>query len=120
MASRIPPGFATPAVAWRYVSTRKAGSFVAFMPLPPFDGRQACAGDDRFIAETHTATELDELREICNSCPFLDHCRDWSLAHEQHNVHAGMGAAERAKIRRQLGVVLVPRLEADRWGLMPA
>ena len=46
------------------------------------------------------------LRKICNDCPILNECAQWSLKHEGHGFWAGMGPKMREQVRRKKGIVL--------------
>lgn len=66
-----------------------------------------------------SADDVELMRKGCGTCPFLQACIYWSLAHEPHDFWAGMTADERVGIRKRARIKLVPRLEADQYGLVP-
>lgn len=110
--------FDTPTTAYREAAD---GRVLAVMPRVPFDGTQACLGDDRFIddhAQADAAVRAD-LAAICGGCRWFTPCRDWAVAHERHGFIAGLtGPGLRAE-RASRGVMLVERLYAHLYGLAP-
>jgi hypothetical protein len=54
----------------------------------------------KFRADTKEAIEL------CNSCPSMEHCLEYSLRHEPIGIWGGKTEAERAMMRSDKGILL--------------
>ena len=59
-----------------------------------------------FYAEGGAA--VARAKTICAQCPLRMKCLDWAIAREEFGVWGGTTARERAAIRRERGVRLVP------------
>lgn len=46
------------------------------------------------------------LKEICEFCPSKTPCGEWALYFEPEGFWGGMGVAERARIRRERGIII--------------
>jgi hypothetical protein len=46
------------------------------------------------------------LRRLCLSCPVLQECREWAIAHEEYGFWGGMSPIERESERSMRGVRL--------------
>lgn len=116
-----PPGFTSMPEAWAEVRTSTgAVKIAALMRRIDFDGTQACTGEDLFIAEqAYTADDIDYMTDLCESCPFMRQCREWSLAHDLHNFYAGMTARQRVLERERFSIMYVQRDNPTVAGLIP-
>lgn len=80
------------------------------MKFPNLDDAP-CAelGTDLFFldrSDMHWVTTRNSLRKICNACPVQEACLEWSLRHEEFGWWGGYSAAERANMRREMGILL--------------
>ena len=50
--------------------------------------------------------DIKEAIELCNSCPSMEHCLEYSLRHEPIGIWGGKTEAERAMIRSDKGILL--------------
>lgn len=114
-----PPGWPVEPEAWTYVRDRGGRKIAALVRPVPYDGTQHCLQNPMFTTEGRMDKEDVELmRKGCKTCPFLQACTYWSLAHEPFDFWAGMTADERVDMRKRARIKLVPRSEAERFGLV--
>ena len=74
----------------------------------PYLEEAACRGLDpeTFYAEGGAA--VARAKAVCATCPLRQKCLEWAIAREEFGVWGGTTARERAALRRQRGVRLVP------------
>lgn len=78
----------------------------------PWTEHAACKGKTNLFetisserpSRTPRNPQTNAARALCRTCPVLDECRKWILAHQQdpcpHHIVAGMTRSERAAHRR--------------------
>ena len=114
-----PLGWTVEPESWTYVGEAGRRRIAAFMRPIPFDGSQHCLENPLFTSEKALhKSDVTLMRKGCASCPFVDTCRTWALAHEPHDFWAGMTADERVQARKDARITLVHRNDADRHGLI--
>lgn len=87
----------------RAVAEVAGGHAVLAQPIPVSeDKRAACAGDTEWISVNFPT---EEMHDTCRSCPVLDTCYEWALAHEEHGFWAGTNPRDRKRIREERGQV---------------
>lgn len=74
----------------------------------PYLDDAACRGvdSDTFYAESGAA--ILEAKSICGRCACRDLCLEWAIKREEFGVWGGTTARERAALRRERGMRLVP------------
>lgn len=96
----------------------RADQWAAIVKYPRFDGTEGCAGMDLNLfypeADKHVRPEV---LDACNNCPFLNQCREWGLASEEHGVFGGLSARQRRRIRTARRQVLVNPINGKAVGL---
>ena len=108
-----PPGWVSTPEAWRYVDRAGRRLVAALLRPISFDGTQPCAGWDDWIQDRWEDDHAALLKRVCASCPFMEKCAEWGLAHEEHGVWGGMTPTERRAARKRRGILLVNRDSAD-------
>jgi WhiB family transcriptional regulator, redox-sensing transcriptional regulator len=104
--------------AHQHWSGSRPGYSVAYVPAPQWDDTAACRSHDlsEFFAPDYEYGELTQVertyvtgkirrqyeraREVCRSCPFLDHCSEYAIAHEAEGVWGATSPQQRDRIRR--------------------
>ncbi len=85
-------------------SRARAGAMrarLAGLTVPPLvlDGEPACAGHDPEAWFTE-GREVEAIA-VCRSCPVIDRCREYALAHDiEHGVWGGLMPGARKRYRR--------------------
>ena len=74
----------------------------------PYLEEAACRGLDPEMFYAEGGAAVARAKAICAACPLRQKCLDWAIAREEFGVWGGTTARERAAIRRQRGVRLVP------------
>lgn len=91
--------------------TRIRGSLLTQEWFPRFTGSEPCSGlEDKYLHEEprhQDRGEVVEMRELCASCPLLEQCRTWAVAHEGFGFWAGMTAKDRDAERKRRNQWLV-------------
>ena len=65
----------------------------------------SCAGTDLEVWFAENAQYSPKfLKRICDACPVLRECEEWSLRHEMHGYWAGMNPTDRERRRREEGI----------------
>jgi len=76
---------------------------------PVYTGNEPCAGyEDLYLHENPRylkAEEVDTMRQQCASCPLLDQCRTWAIAHETFGFWGGMTQFERDDHRKEHAIM---------------
>lgn len=77
---------------------------------PRWTGGEPCQQMDpsQYFADPAEGIYLypQALLDACQTCPSLDPCREWGIAHERDGVWGGMSPSERLAVRLATGVVL--------------
>lgn len=74
----------------------------------PFLEHAACRGMDpeEFYAEGQAA--IVRVKGVCMRCPVREACLEWAITREEFGVWGGTTARERAAMRRERGLRLLP------------
>lgn len=74
----------------------------------PYLDAAACRGLDpeSFYAESGSA--IMRAKALCATCPVQPACLEWAIRREEFGVWGGTTARERAAIRRERGLRLIP------------
>jgi hypothetical protein len=76
---------------------------------PQFDGSQSCASIPSEMYFSTGDAEYDtrlELLKICESCKFLDECREWAIVNEEFGIWGGTTGLTRSIARKKRGIKL--------------
>jgi len=75
---------------------------------PTWTGSEPCqsvGGDLWFPDDPFEAKTLNVVAaEVCQSCPSIEPCAEWGIAHEKHGVWGGLNPAQRIFIRARRGI----------------
>jgi len=74
----------------------------------PFLENAACRGNDPELFYAEGGGSVAKAKSICAECSLRPKCLEWAIAREEFGVWGGTTARERAAIRRERGVRLVP------------
>jgi WhiB family redox-sensing transcriptional regulator len=74
----------------------------------PYLEEAACRGLDPELFYAEGGAAVTKVKGICAGCDIRMKCLEWAIAREEFGVWGGTTARERAQIRRQRGVRLVP------------
>jgi WhiB family transcriptional regulator, redox-sensing transcriptional regulator len=74
----------------------------------PFLEEAACRGLDPELFYAEGGAAVTRAKGVCGGCDIRAKCLEWAIAREEFGVWGGTTARERAQIRRQRGVRLVP------------
>ena len=74
----------------------------------PFLDNAACRGIDPELFYAEGGAAVARAKAVCAQCPLRMKCLEWAIAREEFGVWGGTTARERAAIRRERGVRLVP------------
>ena len=88
-------------------------------PMPHFTGSEPCTKrPDLFLGDDNDKHTVAAAKAHCMSCPLIQQCADWAIAHEKHLVWGSLSPEDRDKIRKARGIVVdqpstsLPRHEA--------
>lgn len=76
---------------------------------PRFDGTQSCNGMKQFTVEVSPGLapmHQRMLREVCNSCSWLNECREFAVHHELLGFMGGLSADQRRQERKRRNILL--------------
>ena len=74
----------------------------------PFLDDAACRGLDPELFYAEGGAAVAKAKSVCAQCPLRPKCLEGAIAREEFGVWGGTTARERAAIRRERGVRLVP------------
>jgi WhiB family redox-sensing transcriptional regulator len=74
----------------------------------PFLDDAACRGLDPELFYAESGAAISKAKSYCAVCPVRQRCLDWAVTREEFGVWGGTTARERASLRRQRGLRLVP------------
>lgn len=74
----------------------------------PYLDDAACKGLDPELFYAESGTAIVRAKSLCHQCDVRERCLEWALKREEFGVWGGTTARERASIRREMGVRLVP------------
>ena len=81
--------------------TRRARMF------PYLDDAQ-CRGLDPELFYAESGSAIMKAKSLCSACPVREKCLEWAVKREEFGVWGGTTARERAALRRERGLRLVP------------
>lgn len=79
--------------------------FTLRYPTAKFEEASCANLDVEFFYPNRDALTPDEkvlFKRMCGSCPVMDACLEWALAHEKHGIWANTTPAERSDMRAKL------------------
>ena len=68
----------------------------------------ACRGLDPDLFYAESGAAVLRAKTLCSRCPARAACLEWAIKREEFGVWGGLTARERASLRRQRGVRLLP------------
>ena len=74
----------------------------------PYLEEAACRGLDPELFYAEGGAAVTKAKTVCAGCDIRMKCLEWAIAREEFGVWGGTTARERAQIRRQRGVRLIP------------
>jgi hypothetical protein len=76
---------------------------------PKWEGRPACEGIDTELFFTEgTYSNLPMLRRICNNCPVMQQCFDYSVTHAVSGYWANTTEKQREGYRKLHNIIAKP------------
>lgn len=95
------PSFALAMEGPAVIETRRARMF-------PFLDDAECRGEDPDLFYAESGTAITRAKQLCSTCLVRDRCLEWAIKREEFGVWGGTTARERAAMRRERGLRLVP------------
>jgi len=74
----------------------------------PYLEEAACRGLDPEVFYAESAAAVVRAKTLCGSCDVRTRCLEWAIKREEFGVWGGTTARERAALRRERGLRLVP------------
>ena len=74
----------------------------------PYLDDATCRGLDSEMFYAESGAAIMKAKTLCASCPVREKCLEWAIKREEFGVWGGTTARERAAIRRERGLRLVP------------
>lgn len=74
----------------------------------PYLDDAACRGMDPELFYAEGGAAIAKMKEVCAVCPVRQKCLEWAVTREEFGVWGGTTARERAALRRERGLRLVP------------
>jgi WhiB family transcriptional regulator, redox-sensing transcriptional regulator len=74
----------------------------------PYLEEASCRGLDPELFYAEGGASIAKAKSVCVTCPLRMKCLEWAISREEFGVWGGTTARERAAIRRERGVRLVP------------
>ena len=74
----------------------------------PFLQEAACEGLDPELFYAESGAAILRAKALCARCPAREECLEWAIRREEFGVWGGTTARERAAMRRERGLRLVP------------
>jgi len=74
----------------------------------PYLEEAACRGLDPELFYGESAVAIMKVKSLCATCPVREPCLEWAIKREEFGVWGGTTARERAAIRRERGLRLIP------------
>jgi WhiB family redox-sensing transcriptional regulator len=74
----------------------------------PFLDDAACKGLDPELFYAESGAAIVRAKSMCAGCPSRERCLEWAIRREEFGVWGGTTARERAAMRRERGLRLVP------------
>ena len=83
------------------IETRRARMF-------PYLEEASCRGLDPELFYAESGAAIMRAKTLCSQCPVREKCLEWAIKREEFGVWGGTTARERASLRRERGLRLVP------------
>ena len=74
----------------------------------PYLDDAVCKGLDPELFYAEAGAAVTKAKSLCAACPVRVQCLEWGIRREEFGVWGGTTARERAAIRRERGLRLVP------------
>lgn len=74
----------------------------------PYLEQAACRGLDPDLFYAESGTAIMKAKSLCATCDVREKCLEWAVRREEFGVWGGTTARERAAMRRERGMRLVP------------
>jgi WhiB family redox-sensing transcriptional regulator len=74
----------------------------------PYLEEAACHGLDPELFYAESGSAIVRAKSFCASCDVRERCLEWAIRREEFGVWGGTTARERAALRRERGLRLVP------------
>jgi len=74
----------------------------------PYLDDAACRGIDPELFYAESATAIMNAKTMCAGCDVREECLEWAIRREEFGVWGGTTARERAALRRERGLRLIP------------
>lgn len=74
----------------------------------PYLEDAACRGLDPELFYAESGSTVVKAKAVCGACDCRERCLEWAIRREEFGVWGGTTARERAGIRRERGLRLVP------------
>lgn len=74
----------------------------------PYLEEAACTGLDPELFYAESGVAIMRAKSFCSGCDVREKCLEWGIKREEFGVWGGTTARERAALRRQRGLRLVP------------
>jgi len=74
----------------------------------PYLDLAACRGLDPDLFYAESGTAIMKAKSLCATCDVREQCLEWAIRREEFGVWGGTTARERAAMRRERGMRLVP------------
>lgn len=74
----------------------------------PYLDNAACRGLDPELFYAESGSAIIRAKALCAECPVREICLEWAIRREEFGVWGGTTARERAAMRRERGMRLVP------------
>lgn len=74
----------------------------------PYLDDAACRGLDPELFYAESGAAIVRAKSLCGQCEVRERCLEWAIRREEFGVWGGTTARERAALRRERGLRLVP------------
>ena len=74
----------------------------------PYLDDAICRGLDPELFYAESGAAIMKAKSLCAACPVREKCLEWGIKREEFGVWGGTTARERASLRRERGLRLVP------------
>lgn len=83
-------------------------NYISYKDFPDFfdKGRPKCSevDPDIFFPEPdqpNAGATIREAKRVCETCPYLEECREWAISHGEMGIWGGTTETERRRLLRQ-------------------
>ena len=74
----------------------------------PYLDEASCRGYDPDMFYAESGASIMKAKQLCGTCSVRERCLEWAIKREEFGVWGGTTARERAALRRERGLRLVP------------